>query len=174
MTWPPESIDAGIWASLIQSYSVLLSTLLSIGRNQLSYLDGQYALNITSPPLMVYLAISSICDLFGVKTSIYKRIHSHRRTTRVLGILVLPLWLALSITVEVSSTAFTDGVGLTPREWLTGALRSAVARIAFGYGGWYTTWITTSFFSLFLFRGRSQVMVDFRARREGTPKPQGR
>jgi len=91
VTWSPEGIGTGIRASLVQSYPILLSALSTIGRHQLSYNDVQYALTVTSPPLMVYLIVSSACDLFGMKTSIYKRIQSYRRTTRAFRILILPL-----------------------------------------------------------------------------------
>jgi hypothetical protein len=64
--------------------------------------------SLSSSPLTVYLAVASICDLFGFKTDLYKRIKSHRRTTRILGALVLFLWLGLSTSLTLSDQAFVN------------------------------------------------------------------
>jgi hypothetical protein len=106
LTWFPGDIDVGIQASLIQIYPILLSTLLSINRQTLSLYDASYALLITSSPPTVYLTVVSICDLFGFKIDLYKRVKSHRPTTRILGALVLFLWLGLSMTLTLSDRAF--------------------------------------------------------------------
>ena len=70
ITWSPEDIGVGINASLIQCYSILLSTFLTIGRNQLSIFDVVCALNLTSPPVVVYLEFFSICEIFGARTGL--------------------------------------------------------------------------------------------------------
>jgi hypothetical protein len=97
-----STLHPGIQASLIQICPIFLSTLLSINRQTLSLYDASYALLITSSPLTVYLAVASVCDPFGFKTDLYKRIKSYRRTTRILGALVLFLWLGLSMTLTLS------------------------------------------------------------------------
>ena len=67
-----------------------------------------FALNLTSSPLMAYLVLASICDLCGAKTGLYKRIKSHRRITRSLGAFIVPLWLILTGVVCLSTSAFTN------------------------------------------------------------------
>ena len=67
-----------------------------------------FALNLTSSPLMAYLVLTSICDLCGAKTGLYKRIKSHRRITRSLGAFIVPLWLTLTGVVCLSTSAFTN------------------------------------------------------------------
>jgi hypothetical protein len=106
LTWFPGDIDVGIQASLIQICPIVLSTLLSINYQTLPLYDASYALLITSSPPTVYLTVVSVCDLFGFKTDPYKRATSHRRTTRILGALVLFLWLGLSMTLTLSDRAF--------------------------------------------------------------------
>jgi len=108
VTWSPRDVGVGVQSLLIQFYPILLSTLLSINRNQLSTLDAQFALLLSSSPLTVYLVVTSIFDLLGIHTGLYKRIESHRPVIRVLGALVLPLWATLSITYGVSARAFKD------------------------------------------------------------------
>ena len=67
-----------------------------------------FALNLTSSPLMAYLVLASICDLCGAKTGLYKRIKSHRRITRSLGAFIVPLWFTLTGVVCLSTSAFTN------------------------------------------------------------------
>ena len=170
VTFSPAAVDTGISASLIQTHSILLSVLLSTNRNQLSLGDVYYALTITSHPLIVYLTISSICDLFGMKTGLYEKIESHRRTIRALGILILPLWLALSLTATLSLRAFKGSGCLDDslKSWSRYyVMYYPVTLVAQGHGGRYIPVIFTSLFSLCLFRSRSQMMADFRACREG-------
>jgi len=168
VSWSSVGIDSGIKASLIQCYPVLLSTLLIANRGQMCADDANYATIITAPPLMVYLTISSILDLLGMKTDLYKRIKSHRRATRAFGALILPIWFLVSLIIGTSSRAFYNGKGT---------------------GGWMFWWwlslpikLFTSAFGLlvlpfilfpafFLYRRWSQVVADFRANREEPHKP---
>ena len=106
ITWSPMDIDEGFQASLLQIYPVLLSTLLSINRHQLSLFDANFALIISSSPLTVYLVAASTCNLLGIKTGLYKRIKSHRLATSVVGAFVLVLWFTLDSILTLSDRAF--------------------------------------------------------------------
>lgn len=175
MTWSLEDVDVdvGIKASLAQSYPILLSTLLSIGRGQMTASDTECALTLTSPPLMVYLTISSICNFFGVQTGLYKRVRSHPHIIRFLGALVLPVWIALDLTNWFSSRAFCDdydyGDG-TLAGWLYFLLWKSISPVVSVSGGWIYALIMSLFFFLFLFRRWSQVMAGFRVHQKGTSK----
>jgi len=175
VTWSPAGIDAGVRASLIQIYPIILSALLAISRHRLSQSGAHYALTITSPPLIVYLTISSICDMFGIKTSVYKRIRSRRRTIRALGALILPLWLALSFALWLSKWQVGCEEVSVPgafSRWLSHVILHTIGAVIFPFGWYPGTPITTSIF-LLLFRRRSQVMADFRACWGREPKPWG-
>ena len=108
MIWSTAEVDAGVIASIAQLYSILLSTLFSINRQQLSLFDANYALAITSSPLTVHLVSASISELLGFKTRFFERIKSHPRTIRFFGALLLPLWLGLKFTLPLSGRAFMD------------------------------------------------------------------
>ena len=184
ITWSPEGIDVGIQASLLQIYPVLLSTLLSINTQTLSLYDASFALLLTSSPLTVYLAVASICDLFGFETNLYKRIKSHRRTIRILGALIPFLWFGLSLTLRLSDRAFVDSKlcrGSSFKDWVLDFLSSYLDTASFtpGIGEpalvvYIIVPMLAATFCLCLFRRRSQAMKDFRARREGRSKFRGR
>jgi len=163
VSWSTVGIDSGIKASLLQSYSILLSTLLIANPGQMCATDANYATIVTSPPLMVYLMISSILDLFGVKTDFYQRIRPHPRITRAFGALILPIWFSLSLIIGKSRRAFYNGIenkGCTFWWWLRFPmmlLTSPLGSICL---------VFPLFPVLFLYRRWSQVMADFRAYRE--------
>jgi len=108
VTWSPEDVDVGIQSLLIQFYPILLSTLLSINRDQLSTFDALFALVLSSSPLTIYLVVTSIADLCGVQTGLYKRIKSHRFIIRAFGASLLLIWTGLSMTAKMSTSAFKD------------------------------------------------------------------
>ena len=101
-------VEAGVIATLAQLYSILLSTLFSVGRQQLSLFDANYALIITSSPFTIYLVYSSIRDLLGFETHLFKCVQSYRRIISLFGALLLPLWLGLRFTLRLSTKAFND------------------------------------------------------------------
>jgi hypothetical protein len=180
VTWSPGGIDVGVQASLIQFYPILLSTLLSINRQDLSLYDASYALLLSSSPLTIYLVVASICDLVGFETNLYRRINSHRRTIRTLGVLVPFLWLGLSITLRLSDRAFVNSElcrNSSLKDWFSDLFWSLMVFITFFGGqflglGFLPAWGLT--FGLCLFRRRSQMMEAFRAAREGGSKSWGR
>ena len=120
VTLSPGDIDVGIQSLLVQIYRILLSTLLSIDRQRLSLFDANFVLALSSSPLTVYLVVASICDLCGIRTGLYKRIKSYRLITRILGAVVLPLWIGLSMFTIMSTKAFKDSLcdPGTFKDWL--------------------------------------------------------
>ena len=62
IVWSHAGVGTGVIAYIAQLYYILLSTLFSINR-QLSLLDRNHALIITSSPLTIHLASASVCDL---------------------------------------------------------------------------------------------------------------
>jgi len=163
VSWSTVGIGSGIKASLVQAYPILLSTLLIANRGQMCADDANYATIITAPPLMVYLTISSIFDLLGVKTDLYQRIGSNRRITRAFGALILPIWFLVSLIIGTSSRAFYNGKGTGGwMFWWWLSLPITLFTSAYGL----IVLVFISFPAIFLCRRRSQVMADFRAYRE--------
>ena len=124
-----EDIGPDIVASLTQFYPIFLLMLLSINQQQLSLFDAQYALIISASPLMGYLVIASLCDFFRRKTKLYKRIRSHSHIICFFGALIPFLWVGLSITLVLSSTAFKDSKlchDSTSKNWVIDFFKNVV------------------------------------------------
>ena len=173
ITWSLADVDVGVQASIIQFYPILLSTLLSINRQQLSLFDASFALQLTSSPLTTYLVVASICDLCGFETNLYKRIKYNCIIIRALAILVPFFWLGLSMTLTLSDSAFIDSGlcrGSTFRDWLLHLLRFIWVSVQFGFVP-PLSWSFAILFVLFLVRRRSQLVADIRAYRGGASKP---
>ena len=120
ITWSDEDIDEGIQASLIQTNAVLLSTLFSINRDQLSIFDAKFALLLSSSPLTVYLVIVVYCWLCGMKTGLDNHI-SPRPLIVLLGAWTPFFWLVLSMVLRLSGEAFINSrlcVDSTFGSWL--------------------------------------------------------
>ena len=164
ITWSPADVDAGVQASLLQIYPILLSTLVSIKDHELATEDISYALILCLSPLTMYLVFASFCDLFGTKTRLYERITSYRRVIRAFAILVPFLWLALGITAVLLFRELKNGnmdgspADVSPLVFLDffNFLSNLVVYSVFG-----------SLLGLYLFRRRSQVRADTRARAKG-------
>ena len=108
MAFSGKKIGTEVLAAISQLYFILLSTFLSIGRQQLSLFDVNYALMATSSPFTIHLAFSSICNLFGLRVGLSKEIEPYRRIVFSFGALLLPLWFGLGLTLRLSSKAFKD------------------------------------------------------------------
>ena len=180
MTWSPENVDMGLQSLLFQIYPILLSTLLSINRQQLTVDDAHFVIAVSSSPLTVYLAVASIGDLFGIKTGLYKRIKSHRLVTRALGAMILPLWIGLSMTTSISGKAFKDS-SCEDTGFIVWLLNLAFLLVNFFAFPGILSSISRNFTPLviyppilfFLVKHRSQVGVGIRAHRKGVSAPWG-
>ena len=186
VTWSQDDIDREIWATLLQIYPILLSTFLSIGRDQLSLFDANFTLNITSSPLTVYLVISSLSTLFWIlvglckndgprkQIGLYRQIRSHHLITSVLGTLVLLLWFALSVTIRMSGSAFIDSSscqGSTFSGWFVDFLQFVFFSIVIpGRAGFFPLLFFGEFLLLILVRRWPKIFGEIQSYLAGIPK----
>ena len=163
MTYSDGDIDLAIQSLLVQFYPILLSTLLSIKRQQLSIFDAQFALTVSSSPLVIYLSFASACDLCRIRTRLFKRIKSYRNIIRILGALVPFLWTALSMVVNFSDKAFLDSPCRPTSSFLDWLEETTVFIILdiVSLGGSFGIGLAALLpFLILLFRRRSQVWAD--------------
>ena len=165
----------GIQSLLVQFYPILLSTLFSINRKQLSRFGAYFALLLSSSPLTMYLVVASICDFFGIHTGLYKRIRSYRSIIRVLGALVLLIWTGLSMTFMMWTSAFEDpecGAG-TFAHWFRFIIDTLMFTFMFP-GGIYVcpglAWVIITPWFVCLARRWSQLRADVKFDSEGASR----
>ena len=173
MTWSPGDVDVEVQALLVQIYPILLSTLLSINRKQLSTDDAGFALRFSSSPLTVYLVAASIGDLCGIRTGLYKRIKSYPLITRALGASVLLLWTGLSMALFTSNRAFKDSHCYTHTftDWLM-YIANLITFFFMSLGGTMAGvgWAFIIPWFVFLARRWSQLRVEVRLYSEGASR----
>lgn len=109
---------------------------------------------------MVYLIVASFCDIFGMKTGLYARIESYRRTVRAFAILVPLLWLVLNTTVAVLIQLDRNANPDNPswRDVFFGDILSSL----YWSEGIPSYLVFGSLFALCLFRRRFQLLMDVR------------
>ena len=104
----PAGPEIGLMAIIVQSYCILLAMLFSVNRQQLSLFDADHALLLVSSPLMIDVVAASIKDLFGFRDGFIRRVESHPHIIRALGVLILPIWFGLILTIRLSNQPFID------------------------------------------------------------------
>ena len=172
-----KPIDEQLIPAIIQTYCILIPTLLSIGRQELSIFDANYALMVTASPFMIYVVFSSIRDILGFETGLFKRIKSHRRAVHFSVFLFLALWFGLRLTLRLSSKAFRDSElcsNPTFKDLLIDFLLLFVP-IAGPTGGYWLAVIGSLLnLPLDIIIWWCEVVIRFLARREGALGPQER
>ena len=176
MTWSPGDVDVGILSLLVQFYPILLSTLLSVNRQQLSGFDAYFALILSSSPLTTYVVVASISNLYGIHTGLYKRIKSYRITICILGALVPLLWAGISMVVYLSPTAFKDSQCETTSfaDWAQNAALSITFSFTYPGGVGHLTpwfiWVLVTPWLICLARRWSQLRADVKFYSEGASR----
>ena len=169
-----ESVDTGIISTIAQLYSILLSTLLSIDRQQLSLFDANYALMVTSSPFTMHLALSSICDLLGFETGLFRQIQSHRRIISAFGALLLPIWFGLRLTIRLSDKAFRDSElcgNPTPKDLLFDLLLLFAPLTGPVGGFWFAQLYLVALVAFTILVGSIDSVASFLIDREGASGP---
>lgn len=111
---------------MYQQYTILVSTIFSIRRDQLIIFDVNFAVQITSPPFSVVLISAALSLESTNQTWPFSRCgEKWGRCLRYCTFLYIILWLILGSTMALSSTAFKDSyeVGCGPATlgpWLKG------------------------------------------------------
>ncbi|KAL0960564.1 hypothetical protein HGRIS_005601 [Hohenbuehelia grisea] len=106
--WNDEDNSHAVYFLLVQVYSALLATFFSLGRSQLTQNDAQFAITSTFSPLVVYLIYSAGRDLLNRPNGLFNRMRENRRIVCFLLSFLLVLWLALTVTIDIVTTAFRN------------------------------------------------------------------
>lgn len=132
--WFRGQFNDGLWAFVVQSYSILISTLWSTRRQELSLFDANFALVLTSSPMAIDVALGPFRAIRKCMNGLYER--PYPPTVVVLGALTLPLWLALTATLRFAEHGYTDSElceGSTLSDWFWDLLYSIMRALLPGF-----------------------------------------
>ncbi|KAJ3817757.1 hypothetical protein F5880DRAFT_1336944 [Lentinula raphanica] len=97
-----ENVADSITVLLLQIYTLLTCTFISLARKRLSVADAHFALTSTVSPLALYLLYSSLRTLLRKSSHLFSRLDDHNRTYLALSLLILPMWIVLNILIYLA------------------------------------------------------------------------
>lgn len=129
---------------------------------------------ITSSPFMIYVVFSSIRDILGYESGLFKRIKSYRRITHLSVAMFLVLWSWLRLTLRLSDKAFRDSElcsNTTFKDLLLDLLLLFVPPTGPAGGFWFALCVALMLSLLAVILGWCEVVVGFLTHREGEYRP---
>jgi hypothetical protein len=163
VTWsPPEDrLHDLAHLFLLQSYPVILSTYLSLGRQQLSSTDLVFTIFFTIySPMGVYFFVSNIRDLWRNWRHVFTRPQISRLPRRVLILLMPPIVIILGA-VAGSPHALTDSqCNSTDADTYNYTKAERIASIP----GLYAPFVFVLFYLVYITRHLKDILVEARRR----------
>ncbi|KAL0566762.1 hypothetical protein V5O48_015244 [Marasmius crinis-equi] len=101
IVWSEKPVEESVGVMMLQVYSILLSTIISMARNKdgLSVADVHFALPLTMSPLSLYFVYSTYRFIRKRPSYLYDRIRSTRIITSILSIVMVLWWVAIDILI---------------------------------------------------------------------------
>ncbi|KAJ3714288.1 hypothetical protein C8R42DRAFT_726767 [Lentinula raphanica] len=94
-----ENVADSVTVLLLQVYTLLICTFISLIRKQLSVADAHFALTSTVSPLALYLLYAALRTLLRRSSYLFRRLGDDNRTYLALSILMLPMWIVLNMLI---------------------------------------------------------------------------
>jgi hypothetical protein len=163
VTWsPPEDrLHDLAHLFLLQSYPVILSTFMSLGRQQLSSNDLVFTVFFTIySPMGFYFFVSNIRDLWRNWRHIFTRAQVSKLPRRVLILLMLPIVITL-VGVAGSPHALTDSQCNTPDSETSAPTKAERIVVIPGI---FTPFVFVLFYLVYITRHIKDILVEARRR----------
>ncbi|KAF9058199.1 hypothetical protein BJ165DRAFT_1334626, partial [Panaeolus papilionaceus] len=120
--WSEDNVQTIVFMLLSQIYPILVATASSVNTDNLSLFDAHFATAVTASPISVYIAYSSIRDLFLEPNTLFRRIKRGRKLIRLLGALLPFFWIAINVITSFHPNAFRNSPeyckGVPFSQWL--------------------------------------------------------
>ncbi|KAK0203771.1 hypothetical protein DFS33DRAFT_830386 [Desarmillaria ectypa] len=97
--WSHDEVTESVGVVLLQVYSILLVTFISMWRGNLSMADAHFALSITVSPLSIYFLYSTLRVCLKKKNTLYDRLGKSKIIVGALTTLMLVLWIILDLLI---------------------------------------------------------------------------
>ncbi|KAK0439971.1 uncharacterized protein EV420DRAFT_1769366 [Desarmillaria tabescens] len=97
--WSHDDVTESVRVVLVQVYSIILVTFISMWRRNLSMADAHFALSITVSPLSVYFLYSTLRVCLKKRNTLYERLGKSKIIVGVLTTIMLILWIVLDLLI---------------------------------------------------------------------------
>jgi hypothetical protein len=118
----PDIFRASVYGLYSQVYPILMATIASIHRRNLSLYEAHFAIAVSASPITVYLAYRACYDVFRQPSLFRPALKDTRNPVARWLALILPFfWLIVNAIVSFSPTAFKNSdlcKGMTVQRWL--------------------------------------------------------
>jgi hypothetical protein len=118
----PDTSRAAVYGLYSQVYPILLATIASFHRRNLSLYEAHFAIAVSASPITVYLAYKAFYDLFRQPNRFRPALTDTRNPVARWLALVLPfIWFIVNAIVSFSPTALKNShlcKGMTIQRWL--------------------------------------------------------
>ncbi|KAJ3755471.1 hypothetical protein EV360DRAFT_85878 [Lentinula raphanica] len=94
-----------VTAVLLQNYTLLSCTFISLIRKRLSVADAHFCLTLTISPLALYLVYASLRKVLGrssYDSCFFRRLDDHYKTCLTFSVLMLPLWIIIYVLIYLN------------------------------------------------------------------------
>ncbi|KAL0573563.1 hypothetical protein V5O48_008396 [Marasmius crinis-equi] len=100
MKWSKKSIEESVAVIMLQVYSTLISTVISMARHDLPVSDVHFALTLTISPLTMWILYSTYRFIRKRPSYLYDNIKSaHQNTIAILSVGMLLWWIVIDILI---------------------------------------------------------------------------
>lgn len=89
------------YAQLLSVYSLIISAIIAINRNQLTRLHAIFALTAAGSPLSLYLVLYALRSTFGKVNRLEIVFGKGKILNRVLVLLMFPLWVSVLVFISL-------------------------------------------------------------------------
>ncbi|ESK91221.1 hypothetical protein Moror_2941 [Moniliophthora roreri MCA 2997] len=120
ITWSEEEVRSSVSLVLLQIYTILLATAVSLIHHNLSIADAHFTLTITISPLGVYFVYSLYRFVRKRPNHLYARLGTSRSkvTIAILTAIMLAWWIAFDILIYFSDIFKGEDCKVTVLGWL--------------------------------------------------------
>ncbi|KAF8868697.1 hypothetical protein CPB85DRAFT_1362130 [Mucidula mucida] len=99
VTWSAEDVQESVYVILIQVYTIMLATFISLWRQKLSIADAHFALSLTISPLSIYFIYSTTRWMLNKSSNLYSRLGKSSRMIAFLTVVMVVQWIVLDIII---------------------------------------------------------------------------
>ncbi|ESK84019.1 hypothetical protein Moror_11522 [Moniliophthora roreri MCA 2997] len=136
ITWSEEEVRSSVNLVLLQVYTILLATAISLIRHNLSIADAHFTLTITISPLGVYFVYSLYRFVRKRPNHLYARLGTSRSSKVIIAILttiMLAWWIVFDLLIYFSNIFKGEDCNVTFAGWLLYSIIESMLTLSYAF-----------------------------------------